>query len=170
MNPKLYAVYLGGKAPGANTEIHDTVFLITADLSSDKDKIKALWFGNKNSVHIDSHAIVYGVGEYKVVIGDESDPNLDHEKELKLFFINFGASDPGKLSEKHQSGFFVGKDKTDAIRQAKQVFLVNDSDVHLDNSLEVDDCIDLNDKFNFRILLVKAQNDGVQIVNKYQKL
>ena len=166
---KLYAVYLGGKAPRANTEVHDTVFVIADDLSCNKDKIKSLWFGDPKSVNIDAYAVVDGVGEYKVEITNQPETITD-KQDLKLFFINFGATDPGKLSEKHQSGLFVGVDKMDAIRQAKQQFLIGEGDVHLDNSLEIDDCIDLSDKFEYQIVITKTPNQGVEIVNKYQKL
>ena len=45
---KLFAVLLGGKAPGAHVEVHDLVFVVGKDLPSLYPLLKEKWFGTKN--------------------------------------------------------------------------------------------------------------------------
>ena len=73
---KLFAFYLGGRAEGANIEVHDTVFAVAKDFDQAKLKAKSLWFGNKKRVHIDAYIQLEQIGEHKIEI--EVKPNLFH--------------------------------------------------------------------------------------------
>ena len=44
--PKLFAVYLGGRAPKCNTELHDVVFAVGASIEDTYDRLLELWFGS----------------------------------------------------------------------------------------------------------------------------
>jgi hypothetical protein len=52
--PKLFAVYLGGRAPKCNTELHDVVFTVGASIEDTYLRLVELWFGSPERVHIDS--------------------------------------------------------------------------------------------------------------------
>lgn len=164
----LYALYLGGKAKGANIEVHDVVFLISVDLDKDKQKIKDLWFGDKSSVHIDAIARIDGAGGYKVVVLEDPEQPQTHED--KLYFINFGASGNGTFDEKHEADFFVANSRQEAIKQAKEKLFKGEKDVHLDNFLDIDNCLDVSDLVKGQIKLVKENGYQVIIENVYKKL
>ena len=42
---KLFAVMLGGTAPGANTELHDAVFAVGDTIESTYEQLMRQWFG-----------------------------------------------------------------------------------------------------------------------------
>lgn len=154
----LYAFYLGGKAENANIEVHDVVFLASENWSKETDKIKAKWFGDCSSVHIDAIAVISGNKETIIKI-DCPEKGLDY----KLFFINFGGSQQGVFSEFHENGFFIAHNKSEAIFQAKEVLCTKFDDVHLDNLLEVGSLIE--NKLSF------AEGKGtVKITTCYKKI
>jgi hypothetical protein len=161
---RLYAIYLGGKAPAANIEVHDVVFVTVADLLENTDLIKQKWFGDKNSVHIDAIAEISKVEGFE--IGFESLV----KSEERLYFINFGAGANGKLAELHESGFFIGKNKSEAIQKAKVRLLVGQDDIHLDNLYDIDDCLDVSDLTG--IVLTKSIDEEtiITIQNLYKKI
>jgi hypothetical protein len=161
---RLYAIYLGGKAPRANIEVHDVVFLTSANILENTDLIKQKWFGDKTSVHIDA------IGEISKVEGYEIGFESLVKSENRLYFINFGAKANGKLAEQHDSGFFVGKNKSEAIQKAKAQLLVGLDDIHLDNMYDIDDCLDVSDLTG--IVLSKSDDEEtiITIQNLYKKI
>ena len=52
--PKLFAVYLGGRAPKCNTELHDVVFVVGESIEATYSQLTELWFGSREGLHIDS--------------------------------------------------------------------------------------------------------------------
>jgi hypothetical protein len=63
---KLFSVNLGGKAKNANIEVHDIVFVIGNTIQECFPKIKEKWFGDPESVHIDSYAELTQIEEYSI--------------------------------------------------------------------------------------------------------
>lgn len=161
---QLYAFYLGGKAEKANIEVHDVVFLVSKDWSKETDKIKAKWFGDPSSVHIDAVAEISG-NENTVIKIDSSDKGLDN----KLFFINFGGSQQGVFSESHENGFFIAQNKSEAISQAKKFLCTKFDDIHLDNLLDVDDCLEVSSFVDNKLIFVKGKGH-VNITTCYKKI
>jgi len=151
MNSKLFAFYLGGKASGANIEVHDVVFVVGETKEACYLTLKQKWFGDKTAVHIDNYICLEQLNGYKI----EAVENLNEVEtpDLKLFFINFGAASVNKFTEIHDSGFFVASDKSGALKQAIKTLLVGGSDVHLDNLHIVDDVLEINLVDNSRIKL-----------------
>jgi len=166
MVKKLFAVYLGGNAKGANIEVHDIVFLASSDIDEENDRIKELWFGEQAGLHIDAVAMVEGVDNYKISIGGTENTTND----LKLFFINFGAASNGSLTEDHENGFFVASTKGEAIKKAMKTLLVDYSGVHLDNLYDIDDCIDVQQNLNGQIIIEEVPGFKTSIQNVYKKL
>ena len=54
MTARLFAVYLGGRAPRASIELHDMVFVAGEAIEDCYDQLLDKWFGTPGWVHIDS--------------------------------------------------------------------------------------------------------------------
>jgi hypothetical protein len=164
----LFAFYLGGRAPGANIEVHDTVFVLAADFEEAKLKAKNKWFGNKNRVHIDAYIKLEQIDEWKITvelmtnlfhqeqkITEQSNhlvSNSDSDNDLDLFYINFGSNLPGVFNEFHESGFFVAPSPENAITQARKKLCRNFQNIHVDDKFAVDDCTKVDDLLkNYKI-------------------
>ena len=135
---KLFAVMLGGRAPGCNTELHDVVFVVGKTIEETYPKLVAKWFGDKKRLHIDV------IAEVKVVDGHEI--KLSKEKTLlrpmeKLFFINYGGYEAGLFGEKHTVKFYVGVDPKAIAQRAKQELAGQWLQPHCDDNLSVDDVL-----------------------------
>lgn len=55
MGNKLFAVYLGGRAPKCNTELHDVVFAVGESIEATYPRLMDKWFGDPRRVHLDSN-------------------------------------------------------------------------------------------------------------------
>ena len=86
MSVKLFAVHLGGTAPGANTELHDVVFATGNAIEDTYEQLLEKWFGSPNGLHIDSWVELDVVDGRRVTLSPEPDTGSE-----KLFFINLGA-------------------------------------------------------------------------------
>lgn len=162
---KLLALFLGGRAPKANIEVHDVVFLMTENWENDKEKIRSLWFGDPASVHIDAIAHIERVDGFAiksnsfVFSGDE-----------RLWFVNFGAVNPNNFSEYHENGFVVAISKEKAIMQAKQSLCVDKSGRHCDTLLELESCVSVGDFVDNLHLLPDVDGTSITIENCYYLL
>ena len=65
-NIKLFAVYLGGRADGCNTELHDVVFTCGQKIQDTYIDLLDKWFGNADRLHIDSWVEINYVDGYTV--------------------------------------------------------------------------------------------------------
>ncbi len=167
-SPILFAVYLGGRHPKANIEVHDTVFAVGNSIEDCFETLKQKWFGSPKHIHIDSYAILNSVPGYRVQPG-KTDSNFNAE--IKLFYINLGASAPNTFEEIHQSGFYAAKNKLEAINVAKTELCKNFKNKHLDDALSVDDCLQISEIDNWQIVLIPDESaQKPQIVTKYLKL
>jgi hypothetical protein len=54
MEQKLFAVYLGGRAPKCNTELHDVVFVVGSSIEATYHQLMDKWFGDPLRLHVDS--------------------------------------------------------------------------------------------------------------------
>src|SRR5580704_9862432 len=114
MDQKLFAVYLGGRAPRCNTELHDVVFVVGESIETTYDQLMDKWFGDPLSVHIDSWLDLQYVDGYRILLSPE--PSRQTEK---LFFINLGAYRPGEFTELHAIAFLVARSEQEVKQRAK---------------------------------------------------
>lgn len=135
---KLFAVYLGGRAPKCNTELHDVVFVVGTAIESTYDQLLDKWFGDPLHLHIDSWVELREVDGYRVSL--HAEPSLRPEK---LFFINLGAYRPGEFTELHAIAFLVGREPQQIKERAKQNLLLGAQTVHKDDLFDVDDCLNI---------------------------
>ena len=63
---KLFAVYLGGRAPRCNTELHDVVFVVGESIETSYERLMDKWFGDPLRLHIDSWIELHCVDGYRI--------------------------------------------------------------------------------------------------------
>ena len=146
-NNKLFAVYLGGRADGCNTELHDVVFTCGNKIQDTYMDLIDKWFGNVDRLHIDSWVEIVHVDGYNI--------SLSKNKNNKLFFINLGGYDKNKFEELHESEFLVGEKKLSIKKRAKETLMKGLDQVHTDDLYDVDDCIEINKVSDYFINLKK---------------
>ncbi|KIA93436.1 hypothetical protein OC25_13485 [Pedobacter kyungheensis] len=147
---KLYMILLGSKAPKRNVEQHDYFFGIASSLKALVPEIKAFWPGTGTSLHIDAWREVNKVGDYEISIkmrDSHIPPSLS-----KLFFINLGGYQAGKLSEQHYIVLSVHEERAKAIQDAKKTVFFKTNSIkgansHIDEKygIDVDDIYKIED-------------------------
>jgi hypothetical protein len=146
--PKLSAVYLGGRAPKCNTELHDVVFVVGTSIESTYPQLMDKWFGDPLRLHLDSWFELQVVDGFRISLGGES---TDGAK--KLFFINLGAYLPGQFTELHADGFVVADNEAAVKRRAKKDLLPGTQSLHTDDLFDIDDCLEIGEVDGYRVRL-----------------
>jgi Domain of Unknown Function (DUF1543) len=138
MSEKLFAAYLGGRAPRCNTELHDVVFVVGASIEATYGQLMDKWFGDPLRVHIDSWVELQIVDGHRVMLrqAPSSQPR-------RLYFINLGAYAPGQFTELHANAFVVAGDEREVKSRAKRELLQGTQSVHTDDLYDVDDCLEI---------------------------
>jgi hypothetical protein len=173
---KLYQVLLGSKAPSRNVEQHDYFFGIADNLKELIPAIKAFWPEAGNSIHLDGWREVNQVDGYdiKVVLKTEAiDASIK-----KLFFINLGGYQSGKLEEQHYTVLTVQDDRLSAAQHAKKtVFFktntIKGAESHIDEKygIDVDDIYRIEDilapdqKEKYHVLITPAADVREDIIH-----
>ncbi|NEU09700.1 DUF1543 domain-containing protein [Flavihumibacter sp. R14] len=158
---KLYLLLLGSKAPGRNVEQHDYFFAIGKSLQELIPRIKAFWPEAGRSIHIDGWREITSVDGHRVRVVLKSEANEVPAK--KLFFINLGGYQPGKLEEQHYTVLTVQDDRLAAIQSAKKTVFFRTHSVagekgansHIDEKYGVD----VDDIYMIEEILTPEQKD-----------
>lgn len=166
---KLFAVYLGGRAPKANTELHDVVFVTGLRIEDTYVQLLDKWFGDPGSLHIDSWLELDVVDGWRVTLSDAPSPATE-----KLFFVNLGAYRDSEFTELHAIGFYVAPSAPEAKKRAlAELFPERVQQKHKDDLHAIDDCIALDASNGLRVILTKTNepsaakpNNGYHIVPK----
>ena len=153
VNLKLFAVYLGGRADGCNTELHDVVFTCGNKIEDTYIDLIDKWFGNIDRLHVDSWVEINKVDGYNVSLSQTKNISKN-----KLFYINLGGYDKNKFEELHESEFLVGEKKLSIKKRAKETLMKGLDQVHTDDLYDVDDCIEINKVSNYFINLTRDKN------------
>jgi len=140
-NPKLYMLLLGSKAPKRNVEQHDYFFGIANSLKELVPDIKAFWPEAGASIHIDGWREVNQVDGYQINVKHRADGHAPSPH--KLFFINLGGYQSGKLEEQHYIVLGVKDDRASAIQDAKKTVFFKTNSVkgansHIDEKYGID--------------------------------
>lgn len=159
---RLFAVMLGGTAPGANTELHDVAFACGEGIEDTWDQLLDRWFGTPEGLHVDSWAALDAVDGHRVVLRPEP-PAAGP----RLWFINLGAYRPGHFGELHAVAFLVGDDPAVVKTRAKAALLRGALERHTDDLHEVDDCLQVDRVGGLHVHLEPAADldDEVRCVN-----
>lgn len=164
MEPKLFAVYLGGKADGCNIELHDVVFVVGHCIEETYPLLAKKWFGNLHQLHIDSYIHLKNVDGYKIILSKERSSNNCSKK---LFFINLGAYKRNEFTEYHQSAFYAAEDAAEAIRKAKSELCqgletIHKDDVvlldHVTQEYDIDDILEIENIDEYHISLTPTSS------------
>jgi len=132
---RLFLVYLGGKAPGANIELHDVRFVVAENIADTHETLRGQWFGTVKGLHIDSYMQVNDIDGYAVSLTKEKP-----QTSQKLYFVNLGGYYPDKIAEQHEFLLCVATSEHDAKQKAKLQLLANADSKHKDDLLELDEC------------------------------
>ncbi|MEY4582538.1 MAG: hypothetical protein RL701_7241 [Pseudomonadota bacterium] len=147
---KLFAVYLGGRVPKGNTELHDVVFVVAARIEDSYHELMDKWFGDPLRVHLDSWVELQIIDGQRIRLSRE--PALAPAP-LKLFFVNLGAYLPGQFCELHANTFVVAERAQDAKQRAKRELLRGTEELHTDDLMAIDDCIAITETSGFHVQL-----------------
>jgi len=159
----LYAVMLGGRAPGCRIELHDIAFALGTTLSSMHVQLLDQWFGQPQGLHIDAYARLEQADGHRIELRDAPPNGLK-----RLFFINIGGYAEDELAEQHAYAFYVAKNKTEAKARARAELLPGRQEIHKDDLYDVDDCLELSEINGQHIHLVEDASAGSpQVVNGY---
>jgi Domain of Unknown Function (DUF1543) len=135
---RLFAVYLGGRAPRCNTELHDVVFVVGESIEASYHRIMDKWFGDPLRLHLDSWMELRCVDGHRVSL--QSSPAVSDKK---LYFINLGAYPPGQFTELHANAFVVAGSEAEVKQRAKAELLRGAQSVHTDDLYDIDDCLEI---------------------------
>lgn len=148
----LFMILLGSKAPARNIEQHDFYFGIGTDLKDLVADMKAFWPEAGNSIHIDGWRRISRVDRYSISVKERTDTDTPTPQN-KLFFINLGGYQSGKLEEQHYTVLAVHSDRMEAIKHAKNTLffktntLKGAANAHIDEKygIDVDDVYRIED-------------------------
>ncbi|MCD0489199.1 DUF1543 domain-containing protein [Pedobacter sp. MC2016-14] len=147
---KLFMVLLGSKAPQRNVEQHDYFFGIASSLKELVPAMRAFWPEAGNSIHIDGWREVTYVDGHQISVILKQDTPVEPSK--KLFFINLGGYQSGKLEEQHYTVLSVHDERTQAIQDSKKTVFFKTNTLkgagsHIDEKygIDVDDIYRIED-------------------------
>ncbi|RUO73273.1 DUF1543 domain-containing protein [Idiomarina ramblicola] len=139
---KLFLVYIGGTAQGANIELHDIRFVVGKKMEDTYEAIRRQWFGTQKGLHLDSFVQLHHVDGYRIHLASEPP---EQRANKQLYFVNFGGYFTNKLAEYHDFTVVVADSPEAAKRQARaqvsQAGLAGAELIHKDDLLTVDDCL-----------------------------
>jgi len=157
---KLFLVYLGGSAPGANIELHDVRFVVGDTIESTYPQLKQQWFGTVKGLHLDSYVHIHHVDGYRIELVKENDISAaPPATDQRLYFVNFGGYFAGKIPEFHDFTLCVASSpqaaKQQGLVQVMKAGLAGSVEPHKDDLWAVDDCLALDLIDGWRIQLVQ---------------
>jgi len=169
--PKLFAVYLGGRAPRCNTELHDVVFVVGTSIDQTYERLIDLWFGSAEGLHLDSWMELTVVDGHRIVLTKTSPPANESDK--KLYFVNLGAYVDGEFTELHANAIVVGTAEREVKARAKSELLRGKVAVHTDDLFDIDDCLEITSVDGYHVVLEPTSeperlvpNNGYHIIPK----
>lgn len=136
---KIFAVYVGGRTPTSNIEVHDVRFVIAETVEDTYASLISQWWGVKESLHIDSWYEVTHADGYAITLKPEPSTITDR----KLFFVNLGGYDGVHFEEAHKNVFVVAENEQKA--KVKALKMVRDwQSFHRDYMFDVENAVCLN--------------------------
>lgn len=138
----LFMFYIGGDVKKANNiELHDVRFSVGETMKDCYDDLRAQWWGDPESLHVDSWGIIRHVDGHDVFLSREP-----YEGDKKLFFLNVGGYHADEFEEIHKNMMLVDTNPHKAIHRVL-VALKEDSwrIPHRDNLFEIEKIISVSE-------------------------
>jgi hypothetical protein len=157
--PKLFAVYLGGRAPKCNTELHDVVFVVGTAIETTYERLLELWFGSPEGLHIDSWIELSVVDKHRVILSKQ----LAAVSDKKLYFVNLGAYVAGQFTELHANAMLVASSEQEVKTRAKSQMLLGKTAVHTDDLFDIDDCLQVTSVDGYAVILELTTDDDTLV-------
>jgi hypothetical protein len=139
---KLFAIYVGGEAVGANIEVHDMRFVAAISLEDTYEELKRQWWGTPDSLHLDCWAEIDHADGYDLDL--RPDP---FEGPEKLYYVNLGGYDRTEFLERHKNVFVVATTVAAAKTRAFQS-VAGWNDLHRDNMYKAEQIYCLNERIS----------------------
>ena len=172
-------VLLGCTPEGRNIEQHDIFFGIADTLKDLVPAIIKAWPEAKGRIHIDGWRQVNIVDHFTVSVFDRQHlAPAAHDSTNKLFFLNLGGYKQNEFEEFHYKMLAAGKNKSVAIKQAKETAFYKHTgfkgaESHIDDKygVDVDDVFEIEDilpeemKEKYTILLSPADGNAEDEIN-----
>lgn len=129
----LYMISLGGKASGANIEVHDVQFAAADHIDDTIELVKANWYGVEEKLHIDCYKKINGADGYEVKLEKEKSNG-----QKRLFFVHLGGYDKNKGQEVHQVALFASETANEAKHRAFIETETSETEWHVDQVVDVE--------------------------------
>jgi hypothetical protein len=163
--PKLFMVLLGAKPLQRNVEQHDYFFGVACSLAELVPQMRDFWPDAGSSLHIDGWREVNSVDGYSVTVAAKATATNQGKR---LFFVNLGGYQTGKLEEQHYTLLTVQDDRKGAIKTStmtdffkqQSIASVKSASAHIDEKYG----IDVDDIYRIDDVLPKHITDQYQIV------
>ena len=148
---KLYMISLGGKAPGANIEVHDVQFVVAASIEEAIPMVRDHWYGDAFKLHMDSYLEVTGAHGYALELVSEP---VDAGK--RLFFTYLGGYKEVDTQEVHGVRLWVTGSEGEAKKLANEADDFDYVQSHVDSVVDVEKVLLAKDGQRHWIKLIKT--------------
>jgi hypothetical protein len=173
---KLFAVFVGGKHPRANIELHDMRFAVGESLESIAPQLRAAWWGKPSSLHIDGYAELTEVDGWQVDVVAGPAPGISPEDgpARSLWFVNIGGYTPELFGEQHSYLFLAGEEKAKVWSRARAISPAW-AGRHQDNFSNVEEILEVNGLltdtgWHIRLDRPATGERPMRVVSDYMKL
>jgi hypothetical protein len=164
---KLFAVLLGGRAKGCNTELHDIVFVVGNSLEETYPQLINKWFGIHKQLHIDASIELTFIDGHEVIINKNKPDSVAN----KLFCINVGGYKQDYFGEIHEVNFYVASSKPEVLARAKKALGLSLIEPHCDDNILIDDVIEVKNSGDYYIYLLATEKPcKLKIESRYFSL
>ena len=138
---KLYMVLLGANPKGRVVEQHDYFFGIANNLKELVPAIRQSWPEAGNSIHVDGWREVTTVDGFAIRVVEKNTSAVSNTQ--RLFFINLGGYQTGKLEEQHYTLLTVQDGRVPAVKESMKTAFYKTNNArgahsHIDEKFGVD--------------------------------
>lgn len=136
---KLFALYVGGRAPKCLIELHDVMFVAANRVEDTYGAVRSRWFGSLDRIHLDCYAPLTWADGYNIRLSEQVVSAQGENLNTRLFFVNFGAYRPELFTEIHLNAFVVASDASSAVKRARESLNLKDFvAVHVDDKVDIE--------------------------------
>jgi hypothetical protein len=135
---KLFMFYIGGNFRNSNTELHDVRFSVGETVPDCYEDLRAQWWGDPESLHLDCWGQVAQADGHDVVLVEQPPAAVEN----RLFFVNLGGYRPDQFAELHRNVLVVAPSEIAAKTRALQM-VDGWSSPHKDQLFDVEKMLDV---------------------------